>query len=270
MANRRLKRGDAMASEFTSKVAIVTGSSGIGLGAALRLAHGGARVFLCGIDPVANAAAAQAAAGLTVTLHEVDVADEARVAAFVALVKSQAAGVDILVNAAAIQAYGTIETTTTAAWDRVMAVNLRSCFLMSHYAYPLMKPRGAGSIIHISSVQGHASQNNVLAYATTKGALHAMTRAMAVDCARDNIRVNSVSPGSVRTPLLEYSARQIAGAGVDIEETIAGFGRAHPIGRVGTVAETSELIAYLASDKAGFCTGGDYLIDGGLMAHAGV
>jgi len=93
---------------------------------------------------------------------------------------------------------------------------------------------------------------------------------MAVDCARDNIRVNSVSPGSIRTPLLEYGAEQLAGEGQGVEEMIAQFGKAHPIGRVGTIEETAELIAFLAGDRAGFCTGGDYLVDGGLMAHIGV
>ena len=133
-----------------------------------------------------------------------------------------------------------------------------------------MKSRGSGAIVHVSSVQGFSNQNNVLAYATTKGAIHAMTRAMAVDCAKDNVRVNSVSPGSIRTPLLEFAAQEVAGVGSPIENTIAEFGKGHPLGRVGTIEETSELIAFLASDRAGFCTGGDYLIDGGLTAHLGV
>ena len=119
-------------------------------------------------------------------------------------------------------------------------------------------------------MQGHANQNNVLAYATTKGAIHALTRAMSVDCAKDGIRVNSISPGSVRTPLLAYSASQLAGPGQTLEDMIDAFGQAHPIGRVGTVAETSALIAYLCSDDSGFTTGADFLIDGGLHAVLGV
>ncbi len=259
-----------MTGEFDGKVAVVTGSSGIGLAAAMKLARDGAQVFLGGIDAEHNAAAVEQARGLRLRVDRVDVAEEEQVAAWMGDVGAQAGGIDILVNAAAIQTYGTIETTDVAHWDRVMNINLRSCFLTSHHAYGLMKPRGGGSIIHVASVQGHSNQNNVLAYATTKGAVHALTRAMAVDCARDNIRVNSVSPGSVRTPLLEFAAQQIAGAGNPIEETIASFGEAHPMGRVGTIDETSELIAFLASDRAGFCTGGDYLIDGGLTAHIGV
>lgn len=259
-----------MIQEFDGKVAVVTGSSGIGLAAALKLARDGARVFLCGIDDGHNETANQQSDGLPLSVHKVDIADEAQVAAWIKAAGSAAGGIDILVNAAAVQTYGDIETTDSSHWDRVMSINLRSCYLTSHHAYPFMKPRGAGSIIHVASVQGHSNQNNVLAYATTKGAVHALTRAMAVDCARDNIRVNSVSPGSVRTPLLEFAAQEIAGAGNPIEETIASFGKAHPMGRVGTIDETSQLIAFLASDRAGFCTGGDYLIDGGLTAHIGV
>ncbi len=259
-----------MDQEFAGKTVVVTGSSGIGLGAALRLARAGARVHLCGNDKQHNEKAQEAAAGLPVMVHHVDVADEAQVKTLIAQVGADGAGIDVLVNSAAVQSYGTIETTDSAHWDRVMAINLRSCFLTSHHAYPHMKKQGGGSIIHISSVQGRANQNNVLAYATTKGAIHALTRAMAVDCAKDNIRVNSVSPGSIRTPLLEFSAQEIAGKGNSIEDTIAKFGAGHPMGRVGTVEETSELIAFLAGDRSGFCTGGDYLIDGGLMAHLAV
>ena len=220
--------------DFSGKVALVTGSSGIGLAAALRLARGGARVHLCGIDPKANADAMAAGAGLSLAVHAADVADETQVAALVAKIAASEPGIDFLVNAAGIQTYGTLETTTVADWDRVMGVNLRGCFLTSHFVYPHMKKRGAGSIIHVSSVQGHANQYGVLGYATTKGAVHAMTRAMAVDCARDGVRVNSISPGSIRTPLLEFGAAELAGPGQSMEEMIAVFGRAHPVGRVGT------------------------------------
>ena len=130
-----------------------------------------------------------------------------------------------------------------------------------------MKGRGGGAIVHFSSVQGFAAQRGVLAYATTKGALHALTRAMAVDCAKDGIRVNSISPGSIRTPLLEDGARQQAGESRSVEDVIAGLGAAHPVGRVGTPQEVAELVAFLVSDRAGFITGADYRIDGGLTAQ---
>lgn len=255
--------------DFSGKVALVTGSSGIGLSAALHFARSGARVFLCGNDAERNKTAREQADGLSLEVAEVDVADAVQVKDWITSI-GESHGIDILVNAAAIQTYGTTETTDPVHWARVIGTNLTSCYLTSHFAYPYMKARGGGAIIHVSSVQGHANQNNVLAYATTKGGIHALTRAQAVDAAKDGIRVNSISPGSVRTPLLEFAAQTVAGVGHTIEETIAEFGAAHPVGRVGTVEETSALIAFLCSDRAGFCTGADYLIDGGLTAGLGV
>jgi len=258
--------------DFTGKSIAVTGTSGIGLEAALYLARSGAQVFVAGIDPALNAdATAQAEAeNLSVTVSEVDVSDTGSVTAWVADIAAQTDALHGLVNAAAIQTYGTIETTSPDAWDHTIAVNLRSCYLTSHLLYPLLKAGNGASIVHVSSVQGHANQNAVLAYATTKGAIHALTRAMAVDCAADKIRVNSVSPGSVRTPLLEFSARQLAVDGKSMEDMITEFGQSHPVGRVGTTQETSAMIAYLCSDVCGFVTGSDLKIDGGLTAQLGV
>ncbi len=256
--------------EFTGKIAIVTGSSGIGLGAALHLAREGAKVFVCGNDTDHNAKAREVAGDLPLAVAAIDVAEAAEVEGWIKAIGDAEGGIDILVNAAAVQTYGTTETTDPAHWNRVIGINLTSCYLTSHYAYPYMKARGGGSIVHVSSVQGHANQNAVLAYATSKGGIHALVRAQAVDAAKDNIRVNSISPGSIRTPLLEFAARTAAGENGDPEKMIEEFGKAHPIGRVGTVQETSALIAFLCSDRAGFCTGGDYLIDGGLTAGIGV
>lgn len=256
--------------EFTGKVALVTGSSGIGLGAALHFAREGAKVFACGNDEAHNANARNAATGLPLAIATLDVAKPEFVEGWITAIGDAEGGIDILVNAAAIQTYGTTETTDIDHWNRVIGINLTSYFLTSHFAYPYMKARGGGAIVHVSSVQGHANQNAVLAYASSKGAIHALVRAQAVDAAKDNIRVNSISPGSVRTPLLEFAARSVVGEDGDIEDTIRAFGAAHPIGRVGTVEETSALIAFLCSDRAGFCTGGDYLIDGGLTAGLGV
>lgn len=256
--------------DFTGQTALITGTSGMGLAAGLLLARKGAVVHLAGIDAAANAAAVAAARGLPVTVHHVNVADDAQVAGWVAKVMETAPGIDILVNAAGIQTYGDLDTTTIADFDKVMNVNLRACFLTAHFAWPHMKTRGKGAIIHISSVQGHTNQYGVLGYATTKGAVHAMTRAMAVDCAKHGIRVNSISPGSIRTPLLEYGAAQLTKPGESMEDMIATFGKAHPVGRVGTVEEVAGMVAYLCSDDAAFVTGADFRIDGGLTAHIGV
>lgn len=255
---------------FDGKTALITGSSGMGLSTALLMAREGADVHIAGVDPVANAEAARVANGMSVSVHQVDVSKEAEVERWVADVIATAKGIDILVNAAGIQTYGSLEDTSITEWDRVMNVNLRACFLTSHFVWPHMKPLGNGAIVHISSVQGFANQNGVLGYATTKGALHAMTRAMAVDCAPSGIRVNSVSPGSIRTPLLEFGATQLAGADGRMEDMLGTFGAAHPLGRIGTAEEAAELVAWLCSDASSFCTGADFRIDGGLTAHLGV
>ena len=216
--------------EFDGRRALVTGSSGMGLACALRLARGGAEVHLCGIDEALNAAADEAAAGLPVRVHRCDVADETALRTL--LLTIGAAGFDILVNAAAIQTYGTVETTDPAHWDRVMAINLRAAYLTSHLIYPGMKARGGGAIVHFSSVQGFANQRGVLAYATTKGALHALTRAMAVDCARDGVRVEldqpRLDPHAAPRGRRPRSRRAKAAS---VEDVIAGFGAAHPVGR---------------------------------------
>ena len=258
--------------DFRGKYAAVTGSSGIGLDAALHLARRGARVFLGGIDPALNSKAGESASaeGLDVSLHQLDITDETSVCRWSEQIAAETDRLQALVNAAGQQTYGTVEDTSPAEWDHCIAVNLRSCYLTSHLLYPLLKAAQGAAVVHVSSVQGHNSQNNVLAYAASKGAVHAMTRAMALDCARDKIRVNSISPGSIRTPLLEYSASQLAGDGKTVEDMIGVFGESHPVGRVGTTAETSSLIGYLCSDAASFITGTDLRIDGGLTAQLGV
>jgi NAD(P)-dependent dehydrogenase (short-subunit alcohol dehydrogenase family) len=150
-----------------------------------------------------------------------------------------------------------------------MMVNVGAIFLFAHFGIPEMKKRGGGSIINLSSVQGYACQRGVAAYAASKGAVHSLTRALALDHAADHIRVNSISPGSIRTPMLAKSAAHFA-PGLREAAVFERFGSAHPLGRIGTPEEVAELAAFLASEKAGFCTGGDYLVDGGLLAGIGV
>lgn len=257
-------------SDFAGKVALVTGTSGIGRASAVRLAQGGAKVLALGIDPKVNAEfdALAKADGLPMAARLCDVSDDAQVAAAVAGCIAEHGRLDIIVNAAAIHPFGTVLNTDPATWDRCMAVNVGSIYLTAHHGIPHMK--GGGAIVNISSVQGHNCQQNVAAYVATKGAIHALTRAMALDHADQGVRVNSISPGSVRTPILSLAARTYGGEGVSEEQAFARFGAAHPIGRIGEPEEVADLVAYLASDKAGFITGSDFRIDGGLTAAIGV
>ncbi|MBZ5655050.1 MAG: SDR family oxidoreductase [Acidobacteriia bacterium] len=257
--------------EFAGKVAVVTGTTGIGRAIAVRFAAGGAQVVACGIETAANEELTRDAAklGLTLQVETCDVTNPDQVRAVLAKTVSRVGGLDIIVNAAAIHPFGTVVDTDPATWNRCMMVNVGSIYLLAHLGIPEMKKRGGGSIINLASVQGHACQRGVAAYAASKGAIHSLTRALALDHAADHIRVNSISPGSVRTPMLARSASHFS-PDVPVEEVFERFGAAHPLGRIGTPEEVAELAAFLASDKAGFCTGGDYLVDGGLLAGIGV
>jgi len=257
--------------EFAGRVALVTGTTGIGRAIAIRFASGDAEVVACGIDADENAKLKEISSDLRLSLQveNCDVAEQEQVQLLIAKTVARCGGLDIIVNAAAIHPFGTAVQTDPATWNRCMMVNVGSVYLLAHFGIPEMKKRGGGSIINLASVQGHACQRGVAAYATSKGAIHSLTRALALDHAADNIRVNSISPGSIRTPMLARSAANFA-PGVPEDEAFARFGAAHPLGRIGTPEEVAELAAFLASDKAAFCTGGDYLVDGGLLAGIGV
>jgi meso-butanediol dehydrogenase / (S,S)-butanediol dehydrogenase / diacetyl reductase len=257
--------------EFENKVAIVTGTTGIGRAIANLLASRGCSVVACGIDSSANRELQQEAdaSGLALVVEQCDVSEPNQVLAVVKKTVAADGGLDFIVNAAAIHPFGTALETDPETWNRCMMVNVGSIFLLAHFGIPEMKKRGGGAIVNLSSVQGYACQRGVAAYATSKGAVHSLTRALALDHAADHIRVNSISPGSIRTPMLERSASHFA-PDVSQETAFDRFGAAHPLGRIGTPEEVAELAVFLLSEKAGFCTGGDYLVDGGLLAGIGV
>ncbi|TIL29823.1 SDR family oxidoreductase [Mesorhizobium sp.] len=258
--------------DFDGKIALVTGTTGIGLATARRLAAGGAAIIACGIDRAANTTmrAELGSSGAEALVVAVDVSVPDQVHDAVAAGVARFGGLDIIVNSAAVHPYGTAVSTDFDIWNRAMSVNVGSIYLTAHFGIPEMIRRGGGAIVNVASVQGFACQQNVAAYATTKGAIHTLTRALALDHARSGIRVNSVSPGSIRTPILEKAARGENGTDADVEAAYRRFGEAHPIGRIGEPEEVAELIAFLCSSKAGFCTGADYRIDGGLTAGIGV
>ena len=259
-------------SEFGGKVALITGTTGIALATAKRLAEGGAAIVACGIVEEANAVLQteldRSGAKALVLTADVSVPNKVRDA--VAAGVDRFGGLDIIVNSAAVHPYGTATSTDFETWNKAMSVNVGSIYLTAHFGIPEMIKRGGGAIVNVSSVQGFACQQDVAAYATTKGAIHTLTRSLALDYAQSGIRVNSVSPGSIRTPILEKAARGEDGTDADVEAAYKRFGEAHPIGRIGEPEEVAELIAFLCSSKAGFCTGADYKIDGGLTAGIGV
>lgn len=258
--------------DFTGKVAIVVGGTlGIGLATAKKLAQEGASVVICSNqeDQVEQAVAELREGGLEVKGLEADATSSGNMEHLVDFAVETYGGVDILVNSAGVQRYGTVVDTEEEVWDEVMGVNVKGIYLASKHAIPKMRERGHGAIVNLSSVQAFASQKGVAAYTASKGGINALTRAMAVDHAEENIRVNVVCPGSVDTPMLRWAADLFKGE-KSAEQTMEDFGQMHPLGRVAKAEEVAEVIVFLASDKASFVTGGDYKIDGGLLSAVGV
>lgn len=255
---------------LTGKVAIVTGgATGIGIGAARALKASGASLTLFGPDATALQEAVDQLGEESAMSFVGDVRHAASVAAMTDATVSRFRGLDILVNSAAIQPYGTVETMNEDEWDNTLDVNLKGAYLASRHAIPHMRRRGGGAIVNIASVQGIACQTNVAAYVASKGGLLALTRAMALDHAGDGIRVNAVCPGSIDTPMLRFAASRNLNGRTE-GEVVARWGSMHPMGRVGTDDEVGAMVAFLCSPAAGFCTGGEYKVDGGLLAKLGV
>ena len=253
---------------FPGKVAIVTGA-GMGIGAAVAraLADEGAAVTVADRDADAAKHTVAEVEGLggTAAASIADVSRSADTSRTVTETVERFGGLDLLVNNAGLMMYGSVPEFSEQDWDTLMGVNLKGHFLMAKYAIPQMRKRGGGAIVNIASVQALVSQRGVPAYAASKAGVVALTKCLALDHAADNIRANSVLPGSVRTPMLVNAARLEPG---DPDETIAGWGRAHPRGTVIEPEEIARIVLFLLSDEAAAMTGGAYTADGGLSALA--
>jgi 2-keto-3-deoxy-L-fuconate dehydrogenase len=225
--------------------ALVTGGgSGIGAAVAHRLADDGFDVTVADLDPDA------VATDLGATALRLDVRDEAQVA-------QAMDGVEVLVNAAGIGSTSDAPGTTLEVWEDVFAVNARGTFLCCKHAIPGMKARGGGAIVNVASVAGLIGLKNRAAYSASKGAVIALTRALAVDHVGDGIRVNAVCPGTIDTPWVQ---RLVAGAG----ESLDALKARQPMGRLGTPEEVADAVLYLTT--AEFATGTILTVDGGLTA----
>ncbi|MCL4273429.1 MAG: SDR family oxidoreductase [Anaerolineales bacterium] len=182
--------------------------------------------------------------------------------------KSFSDTLDALVNNAALQVAKPLVETTVDEWDAVMAANLRSVFLGVKLAYPLLKAGNGGSIVNVSSVHAVQTSTNIAAYAASKGGLLALTRAMAIEFAPDNIRVNAILPGAVDTPMLRAGlGRGHVGSG-DIQERLDNLARKTVSGKVGKPEEIAHAIYFLAdNEQSSFMTGQAMIVDGGATAR---
>jgi len=249
------------------KVAIITGAAlGIGRATALLFAREGAAVAVT--DVLADACDALVrdivVAGGTAAAWRLDVSNEAEVRNAVGAVVARFGGLDVLVNNAGIA--GSNRPThelTEEQWDRVQAINVKGPFFCTKHAIPHLKARGGGSIVNLSSIYGLVSAGDVPPYHASKGALRIMTKTDALLYAKDGIRVNSVHPGFIWTPMVEKYL-QVAGPGDTARQELVAL---HPLGRLGEPDDVAYGILYLASAESKFVTGSELVIDGGYTAR---
>ena len=240
------------------RVAVVTGGTG-GIGTAIcaRLHREGALVIAADRDPPKT--------DLPDCIRHIpfDVTREDSVQSMMADIAAQEGQIDILVNAAGIEIEKTIEETSLEEWNLIFAINVTGTFLVSKMALPLMRKTGAGSIVNFGSYDGFIADPQLAAYCATKGAVHALTRAMACDHGPENIRVNAICPGYIDTPMLQ----SFFGDSGDIESLKGAVRDVHPVGRYGTPDDVAGLVNWLAGDEARYASGQLWVLDGGLTAQ---
>ena len=245
------------------KVAIVTGAAaGIGRESTLLFAREGAKIAAVDLDDDGVRALVQeiSAGGGEAFAAPADISRVEQAQQVVRAVLERFGRVDILFNNAGIVPHGKIHATTEAEWDRTMMVNVKSIYLLCHEVVPVFLRQGGGVILNTSSATALRSVPERAAYNASKGAVLALTRSMALDYVRDNIRVNCLCPGTIDTP----SFRRRMAAFPDPEEARRQFVARQPMERLGTAEEVAQAALYLVSDEAQFVTGTAFSIDGGL------
>jgi NAD(P)-dependent dehydrogenase (short-subunit alcohol dehydrogenase family) len=243
---------------LTDRIAVVTGGrGGIGQAICARLAREGASVVAADLE--------QRGADLpeNVSFATLDVSDENACRDLMASLRAQYGGLHILVNVAGIEIEKTIEQTSLEEWNRIFAINVTGTFLVCKFALPLLRAAGGGSIINFGSYDGFITDPQLAAYCATKGAVHALTRAMACDYGPENIRVNAICPGFIDTPMLQ----SFFGDSGDIESLQQAVRDIHPLRRYGTPDDVASLVNWLAGDESRYASGQLWVLDGGLTAQ---
>lgn len=250
--------------KLKDKVAVVTGAGlGIGKGVAQVFAREGAKVVVLNrtADNAQETVDEIKAEGGDAIVAECDVANEEQVKAAIALTIEHYGRLDLLVNNAGIGVYKSVLDATSEEWDKCLAVNLKGVFLCSKYSIPHMQKVGKGVIINMSSVHAHATANGVAPYCASKGGITALTRNMAIDYG-PTIRVNSIAPGWIWTPLIENLFSEYP----DPQGMVKKVSERQVMKRMGTPEDVGYAAAFLCSDEASFITGTELFVDGGLTA----
>jgi NAD(P)-dependent dehydrogenase (short-subunit alcohol dehydrogenase family) len=248
------------------KIALITGAAlGLGRATALRMAEEGAGVAITDVlEAEGQAFAAELIArGLSARFWRLDVSEEAEVAQVIGEVAAHFGRLDILVNNAGVAgADKPTDQLTEAEWDFVQAINVKGVFFCTKHAIPHLRKAGGGSIVNLSSIYGLVSAADVPPYHASKGAVRLMTKTDALIYAPEKIRVNSIHPGFIWTPMVEG---YLEGHG-DVREGREAVGALHPLGHLGEPDDIAWGCVYLASDEAKFVTGSELVIDGGYTA----
>jgi NAD(P)-dependent dehydrogenase (short-subunit alcohol dehydrogenase family) len=250
---------------LTGKRALITGgASGIGRATALLFAREGAAVAVVDLDEVGGQAVVREIAnnGGEAIFVRCDVSQATDCQHAVQQTVDKLGGLDILFNNAGIIRRATVIDTTEEEWDRVMAVNVKSVFLLSKYAIPVMAQAGGGVIINTASGWGLVGGRKAAAYCASKGAVVLLTKAMALDHGQQNIRVNCICPGDTDTPMLRNEAQQLGAS----EEDFLTEAAYRPLQRIGKPEDIAQAVLYLASDASSFATGATLVVDGGGLA----
>jgi 3alpha(or 20beta)-hydroxysteroid dehydrogenase len=239
-------------------VAIITGAArGMGAATARLFAAEGARVVIADVLEAEGAALA-GELGAAARFHRHDVADEDSWAVLVAETAAHFGGLDILVNNAGVLLMRGLLDTTRPEFERVLAVNLLGTFLGIKAAAPRMIARGGGAIVNISSVDGMKGSNATAAYSASKWGVRGLTKVAAMELAHRGVRVNSIHPGGIRTPMTLR-------AGAEAEAALKKFYRGVPLGRIGQPEEVARVTLFLASDEASYVCGAEIVVDGGMI-----
>lgn len=249
-----------MSNMLSGKIALVTGGrGGIGRAICARFLREGATVFAA--DLTEQGTLSGEAAESRFIKYDVTSEDDARAA--MAKVAEECGKLDILVNAAGIEIEKTVEQTSLTDWNRIFAINVTGTFLASKHALPLLRKGQNASIVNFGSYDGFIADPGLAAYCASKGAVHALTRAMACDHGPEGIRVNAICPGYIDTPMLRSFFRDVG----DIETLDTAVRGVHPLRRYGTPEDVANLVNWLASDEARYASGQLWVLDGALTAQ---